>query len=128
MRYEVLARHGRRVAPWIAAALVATALSACGFYQAPIKPPPGLLFSTYKAPLTTHYADTPTSGDVAKVSFTKTFYLHDIILTGMDFAWDDVSIAELAKEKGLNEVYYADYEFLWIAFVFAQFQINVYGK
>ncbi len=103
--------------------------SGCSFiYQAPVKPPPGTLFAQYKAPLTTDFDKTPVGRDVKKVSTGRTFYFLDFLLTGQSFAWDDASIDTIAREGGIDQVSYADYEILWILGIYAEYRVHVHGK
>lgn len=96
-------------------------------YKAPVIPPKGMLFYSHKAPLTVDFQGNPTDPGLVKVSRTNTQYLHDILLTGLNFAWDEAAIAQLAREEGIQNVSYADYEILNILGAYARFTVNVYG-
>lgn len=104
-------------------------VTACAIsYNAPLRPPMGIAISTIKAPLTTDFNGTTVSGDLIKASKKQTYYVHDILFTGLDFAWDTVDIPEIARQGGISEVAYAEYELLNVLGVYAQFTIHVYGK
>ena len=111
----------------VAALTVAMGLCAgckSNMWQGPVKPPQGVLVTSYKFPITTKFQKTPAGG---KVSTVSTFYVRDPIFTGLDFAWDDASI-EAATEKGdLTKVYYADGELLTILGIFGKFTVRVHG-
>ena len=103
-------------------------LSGCARYNTVVIPPQGLLFSNIKAPISTDFENTPAGVRTAKVSQSATYYFRDIIFTGMDFSWGDVSVDTIARMGGLNRVFFADYEYLNILGVYAHFKINVYGS
>ncbi|MDX2176529.1 MAG: TRL domain-containing protein [Candidatus Sumerlaeia bacterium] len=81
-----------------------------------------------KAPLTTNYNATPVGDAAPKHASLETGYFRDPLLTGLSFAWDDVAIQKIAKEGGIDEVAYADYEGFLILGVFGKFTIHVYGN
>jgi hypothetical protein len=43
-------------------------------------------------------------------------------------AWDDASIGDIAKKKGLNELYFADLEYFSVLHIWNQYTVHVYGK
>jgi hypothetical protein len=104
--------------------------SCAGFtrYSAPVQPPLAAIFIHIKAPLTVDVDYSPAGAAVKKTSQQSTFYLHDWILTGMELAWDEAAIADIAERGGIEEVSYADYEYLNVLGLFASFTINVYGN
>ncbi len=103
-------------------------LAGCGVaYLAPVKPPQGFLISTFKAPLTVNFDETPVSGNLIHASKKKTYYFHDILFTGMDFAWGEVDVPQIARAAGITKVSYAEYELLSILGVYADFTVHVYG-
>ena len=109
------------------AALAVGLLTGCAFYNAPVVPPQGFLFSNIKAPLTVNVNETPCGPQTRQYSKSSTMYFHDILLTGMNFAWDDAAIAEIARRGGIEHVAFADYEALCVLGVFAKFTVHVYG-
>lgn len=127
MRTVPAFRHGM-----IAAAALATVwLAGCAGltpYQAPVKPPQAMLFVDVKAPLTAEFNNTRVGPDLKKVSRRHTTFFRDIIFTGGTIAWDEAAIAEIAREGGLTEVAYADYELMNILGIYGTFTINVYGN
>lgn len=110
--------------------LLALALSmGCGgvWTRTRVIPPQGLLFSSVKAPVSINFDNTPAGRQLSRVSQSSTYYFRDFIITGMDFSWGSVGINEIARKGGLSRVYFADYEYLNILGIYAQFTINVYG-
>ena len=65
--------------------------------------------------------------DLIVTSHKRTSYFRDIILTGINVAFDDADIAMIADRAGLKHVAYADYEYFNILGIYASFQVNVYG-
>lgn len=96
-------------------------------YMTPVKPPMGLLFCNYKAPLTTDFRNNPTSSKIIKASKSKTYYFHEILLTKMPIAWGDAEISEIARKANIKEISYAEYELLNVLGIYAEFTINLYG-
>lgn len=43
-------------------------------------------------------------------------------------AWDDAAIGDIAKKHGLNELYYADLEYLSVLRIWNQYTVHVYGR
>ena len=84
----------------------------------------GRLYTYTHAPLTldmhrTPVSDTQNSGNIKHLVFyTNT----------LSWAWDSNAIGDLAKKKGLEEVYFADVETLSILGFWTQYTVHVYGK
>lgn len=91
-------------------------------------PPGGALYTSQKAPLTIDFDDNPVGAATLKSSHSETNWFFDILLTGGRYAFDDVAIAEIAKNGGINEVSYADYEVLNVLGLYQRMRINVYGN
>lgn len=107
------------------------ALGGCAgttLYYAPVRPPGGIFFISTKAPLTTDFAGNPCGSATKKVSHSETFYFRDFIFTGQTLAWDEAAIGKIAREGGIEEISFADYELLDILGIFGKFTINVYGN
>ena len=99
----------------------------CRAYQtrAPVKPPQGLLVTTYEAPITTRFGGTPTGQKVGRAS---TYYFHDFLITGLDFAWGKAGVKQAAARGGITRINYADYKKLQILGIFGQYTTEVHGK
>lgn len=94
-------------------------------WQTKVKPPVGVLFTQYSAPLTAEPNGAPVG---AKVGIASTLYVRDPLITGFDVAWDDASIEAAAEQGGLSEVFYADYEVTQALGVFGRFTTRAYGR
>lgn len=118
----------KRVTLLIIALVVVMACSGCGLqYTTRVRPPQGLLFCQFKAPLTIDMDNTQAGAQMTRVSQSSTYYFRDFIFTGMDFSWGEVDFDTLAKMGGLKEIYFADYELLNVLGIYAQFTIHLYG-
>ena len=123
--------HLKTLKPLVVLVLLGSVLllTGCGMYLAPVKPPLGGAISTFKAPLTVNFNDTPVSGDLKHASKKKTQYLF-MTLFAPDFAWGEVDVPRIARDAGITKVSYADYEVLYInliLFIYAEFTVHVYG-
>jgi TRL-like protein family len=84
----------------------------------------GLIYTHTWQPLTldTHTTRiTPTSGqgDIKQLV---------LLYPPLSAAWGDASIGDIAKKKGLNELYFADLEYFSILHIWNQYTVHVYGK
>lgn len=121
----------RRALLLLLACILGVMSSGCAgavYHNAPVRPPRGILFVSTKVPLTTNFNATPAGPALKKVSRSQTRYFRDFILTGGSFAWDEVAIAKIAKEGGIENISYADYELTDILGIVGTFTINVYGN
>jgi hypothetical protein len=82
----------------------------------------GLLFRHTKEPLTRDYHATP-SGVTGAESDIK-----HIQIPYVGVMWGDASLAEIAREKGLQELYYADRESLSVLTIWRQYTVHLYGR
>ncbi len=91
--------------------------------KAEFRPPEGFAFSNYKAPLLLDFGDIKTSdhrGDASSSAF------HEILFTGMSFAWGDCSIDTAVKDGRLAHVGPVDYEYLSFFRIFGKTTVHVY--
>jgi hypothetical protein len=94
---------------------------------APVKPPPGFIFSQVSAPLSTNYHNTP--ANPGKMGQSKSLYLRIPIFIDWEFAWmDRASVAAASRAGGLTEIDYADYEIFNVLGIFQMFTITTYGR
>jgi hypothetical protein len=104
------------------AVLILALTGGCAIWRAPVVPPPGLLFTQYRAPLTPQVTGVPVAQKVG--THTCRYFAYSLL----SFAWDDAAIAAAAKEGGLSKVYYADYDVLNILGIYTQFTVHAYGE
>ncbi len=110
----------------LAAGAVMVFSSGCLSYRAPVKPPLGAIYTEIKAPLTVNFHNTPVGAPNKKYSQKYTRYLN--IFGYVSVAWDEAAIGEIAREGGITEIAYADYQVKSILGIYGEFQINVYGN
>ncbi|MEK7269789.1 MAG: TRL-like family protein [Planctomycetota bacterium] len=89
------------------------------YYNAPVVPPQGLIFSNTAAPVDTNAQGMP----VAK----KTGYASTHCVLGL-FAFGDASIQRAAEDGGLSKVYSVDHEFFNLLFIYQSFTIRAHGE
>jgi hypothetical protein len=92
--------------------------------RSPFMPPPGILVTAYKAPLTTNYDGT---AKVANEGRASSYFVRDILLTGQTIAWDDCSIEAAAQNGALRQVAYADYEYFQVLGIFGKMTVIAHG-
>jgi hypothetical protein len=109
----------------LASTVLALGLAGCAAYQAPVRPPQGLLFTTITAPLSTNFKSTPVC---TKRGVAETTYLRDPLFTGLSFAWGEAGVKEAAMNGGLTAVEYADYEYMLAFGIFGKFRVIAYGQ
>ena len=103
----------RTIASSVAVLALALALTGCTA---------GILYTHTTVPLTRDFHPTPAAGGEA---------LNDIKHIQFPYvgvAWGDISFGDLAKEKGLKELYYADLEYLSVLTIWRQYTVHLYGK
>jgi hypothetical protein len=125
-----MARDGKMLARGLAVVVMALAviLTGCAAqYLADVRPPQGILFSSFKAPLTTDFHNTSVSADL-KMGKKKSYYFYDPLVTRLNFAWGDVDVPDIARMAGINEVSYAECELMSILGIYAEFTVYVYGR
>ncbi|MEQ1803485.1 MAG: TRL domain-containing protein [Gammaproteobacteria bacterium] len=81
----------------------------------------GLIYSRTVEPLMTDFDATPvattaSSGDVKTISFY------------VDVEWGHTGIGEIARQKGLGEIYYADLETTTVLGYWSRDVVRVYGR
>lgn len=97
--------------------------SGCASPKSAFVPPGGALLTIYKAPLLVSYDDAAVSRNSGKASAS---YFHDIILTGLDFAWDDCSLDTAVSDGRFSRVGSADYSFFSVLGIYAKTTVHVY--
>ena len=92
----------------------------------PVAPGFGMVYADYKAPLLpggTRNVPLPTQ----KVGKAKTRFL-SVLWYPVIAAWDDATIETAAKNGGITNVEYAEYEFMQVLGTYGEFVVTVYGN
>ncbi len=82
----------------------------------------GIIYTHVTTPLDTNMSLTPSgvSEDEGSIRHLSLGYLH--------FMWDSNAIGDIAKEHGIETVYYADLEELSVLGIWNEYTIHIYGK
>lgn len=109
-------------------AVLATSLflfSGCVAPKTAFVPPPGGIYTNYKAPLIVDYDETALGSNSGNAS---TEYLHVPFILGglLQFAWDDCSLDAAVKNGRISRAGVADYEFFSVLGVYAKTTVHVY--
>jgi len=83
--------------------------------------PYGILYTHKKEPLDTNMSQTPVNGinghsDIKHIQFY------------VDVMWDSNAIGVIAKEHGIETIYYTDIETFSVLSIWNQYTVHVYGK
>ena len=89
------------------------------FPRAAVIPPRGLIYTHYRAPLTTDMKKTD-FGSKKGVDYTR------YLLVPL-FGFGDVSIEKIAKDNNITTIKHVDYELTSVLMIFAEMKIIVYG-
>jgi len=82
----------------------------------------GILYQHTAAPLTIDQKATPAVGTEGVGA------IKHIQLSYFGIMWDDAALGDIAREKGLHELYYADVEYLSVLTIWRQYTVHLYGK
>ena len=102
---------------------LALSLAGCVAHRTPVRPPEGLLFTQYKAPLTVNFENAKLG---TKTGVAKTMYIF-VPFIGIDFAWSRCDIEAAAKNGGIQTVTYADYEVIKVLGLFGEFTVRAHS-
>ena len=83
--------------------------------------PRGLLYTHIRTPLDINMFQTPADGKNVHGDLKHIPFYVDIL-------WDSNAIGDIAKQNGIETVYYADLETLRILIFWNQYTVHVYGK
>ena len=83
--------------------------------------PRGLLYTHLRTPLDIHMFQTPADGKNVHGDLKHIPFYVDIL-------WDSNAIGDIAKQNGIETVYYADLETLRILIFWNQYTVHVYGQ
>jgi hypothetical protein len=82
----------------------------------------GILYQHTMAPLTINHLSTPVAGTEGKND------IKHIQLPSVGVMWGDTALNDIAREKGLQELYYADLESLSVLTIWRQDTVHLYGR
>jgi hypothetical protein len=82
----------------------------------------GILYTHTVRPLTLNQQTTPATGAEGEGK------IKHIQLPYVGIMWGDTALGDVAKEKGLQEIYYADMEYLSVLTIWQQSTVHIYGK
>lgn len=83
--------------------------------------PRGLLYTHIRTPLDINMSQTPADGKNIHGDLKHFPFYVDIL-------WDSNAIGDIAKQNGIETVYYADLETLRILIFWNQYTVHVYGQ
>lgn len=113
----------------VAGVLVTLCMTGCVVpWSTPVKPPPGLIYSNVKAPLTYDFHGQKVGAANTKMAEENTTYFAVPFFSYVSFAWDKSAIEGIAKKGGINEISHADYEYYTILGLYSKFKVKVYGN
>lgn len=82
----------------------------------------GILYQHTVAPLTINHQAAPVSGTSGESD------IKHIQLPYVGIMWGDAALGDIAREKGLQELYFADLEYLSVLTIWRQYTVHLYGK
>jgi hypothetical protein len=83
--------------------------------------PRGLLYTHIKTPLDTNMSQTPADGKSLHGDLKHIHFFVDVL-------YDSSGIVDVAKQNGIETIYYIDLEILSILSIWNQYIVHVYGK
>ena len=106
---------------------VLVSIGGCGSLKTPLQPPGGFVYTRYKAPLSLDF-DGTVLGSKTGSSSTRYFMIPFIYAS---FAWDEADVAHALMDAqyrgGITEVTHANYEYLNVLGIYAQFKVEAHG-
>lgn len=95
-------------------------LTGCAPIQAGVVPPPGMIMTDYKAPLSNSNQGITVGGKVGTAEVQQYVW---IVSTG------DCSVETAAKNAGITKIMYADYHYFSVlGGVYGKFTVTVHGE
>jgi hypothetical protein len=82
----------------------------------------GILYQHTVAPLTINHHTTPVAQTEGKND------IKHIQLPYVGVMWGDTALGDIAREKGLQELYFADLEYLSVLTIWRQYTVHLYGR
>jgi hypothetical protein len=82
----------------------------------------GLLYTHTREPLVLNHHATPAAGIEGAKEVTHIQFPY------VGIAWGDASLGSIARENGLEELYYADLEYLSVLTIWRRYTVHLYGR
>ena len=82
----------------------------------------GIIYTHTVEPLTLNHHATPAVGSRLEGD------IKHIQLLYVGIMWGDTALGDIAREKGLKELYFADLEYLSVLTIWRQYTVHLYGK
>jgi len=117
-------RNARHVIVCVVGAFL---LRGCVAYRAPVKPPQGILWTEFRAPLMFPKAGTTVADLDGCKRHTKHICL-PVFRPSLSGTWQGMALAAAVEEAGFDEVLYADYRLMSVLGVYAELELNLYGR
>lgn len=105
-------------------------LSACGLnYSAPLKPPPGFIFTSIKAPLDHSFSkNNVTDAKDLKTGVSESQYIMIPLFFNPSIAFGDADVKKAANAGGISNLQYADYEIFNVLGIYIKTTVIARGK
>ena len=82
----------------------------------------GILYTHTVQPLTINQLQTPVTGTEGQSE------IKHIQLSYFGVMWGGTALGDIAREKGMQELYYADLEYLSVLTIWRQYTVHLYGR
>jgi hypothetical protein len=82
----------------------------------------GILYQHTVEPLTINHQVTPATGTRGESD------IKHIQVPYVGIMWGDTALGDIAREKGLQELYFADLEYLNVLLIWHQYTVHLYGR
>lgn len=99
--------------------------------RAPVVPPGGGIYTHYRAPLQTEFANDGLGTNVSpsrKHGESDSRYIWIPLYFPFTFGFGDASIESAAQRGNISTIHYADYEYTSVLSIFAETKVIVYGE
>ena len=82
----------------------------------------GILYQHTVEPLTINHRATPAAGTRGESEIKHIQFSYAGIM------WGEAALGDIAREKGLQELYFADLEYLSVLTIWRQYTVHLYGR
>ena len=84
--------------------------------------PRGIIYTNIVTPLDVNLSQTPKGVNQCEEN------IKHLSLRYVSMSWDSAAIGEIAKQNGIEQVYFADIETLSVLMIWSQYTVHIYGK